>query len=53
MPTDPQLTDLLLRWEELRGQGRDVTPEELCRQCMREAFERHHAWPLLWGWPRF
>ena len=25
------VSQLLLRWEELRQQGRDVTPEELCR----------------------
>ena len=33
MPTVPQLPDLLLRWEELRDQGQDATPEELCRDC--------------------
>ena len=33
MPTVPQLPDLLLRWEELRDQGQNATPEELCRDC--------------------
>jgi serine/threonine-protein kinase len=31
MPDDPRLADLLLRWEELRDQGRSVSAEELCR----------------------
>ena len=33
MPTIPQLPELLLRWEELREQGQEATPEELCRDC--------------------
>jgi serine/threonine-protein kinase len=33
MSGDPRLSDLLLRWEELRDQGRPVAPEELCRDC--------------------
>jgi WD40 repeat protein len=33
MAVDDRLVDLLLRWEELREQGRPVTPEELCRDC--------------------
>jgi serine/threonine protein kinase len=33
MPHSPQLTELLLRWEELRAQGREVTAEELCQAC--------------------
>src|SRR5262245_22831950 len=28
-----RLGDLLLHWEELREQGRTVTPEELCRDA--------------------
>src|SRR5262245_54867281 len=31
-PTAP-LIDLLLRWQELREQGKSVTPEELCADC--------------------
>ena len=30
MSDDDLLDDLLLRWEELHDQGRDVTAEELC-----------------------
>jgi tetratricopeptide (TPR) repeat protein/tRNA A-37 threonylcarbamoyl transferase component Bud32 len=30
MPSDSPLTELLLRWEELREQGKDATAEELC-----------------------
>jgi WD40 repeat protein/predicted Ser/Thr protein kinase len=30
---DDRLADLLLRWEELRHQGRQATAEELCRDC--------------------
>ncbi len=31
--SDDRLADLLLRWEELHEQGRDATPDELCRDC--------------------
>ena len=33
MILDPQIANLLLRWEQLRAQGQIVTPEELCRDC--------------------
>ncbi|HYT90203.1 MAG TPA: serine/threonine protein kinase, partial [Gemmataceae bacterium] len=33
MSSGGQLSELLLRWEEQREQGRDVSPEELCRDC--------------------
>ena len=33
MTTDDTLAELLLRWEELHEQGRDVSAEELCRDC--------------------
>ena len=33
MILDPQIANLLLRWEHLRAQGQTVTPEELCRDC--------------------
>jgi serine/threonine-protein kinase len=33
MPIDTRLTDLLVRWEELRERGQSPTPEELCRDC--------------------
>lgn len=28
-----RLTDLLLRWEDLRDEGKDISPEELCTDC--------------------
>src|SRR4051812_12341922 len=31
--TNDRLTELLVRWEELRRQGRSVSAEELCRDC--------------------
>jgi eukaryotic-like serine/threonine-protein kinase len=33
MSTGPRLTSLLLRYEELRERGVDVSPESLCRDC--------------------
>src|SRR5262245_43058511 len=30
---DPRLEQLLLRWDELRDRGQELTPEELCRDC--------------------
>jgi tetratricopeptide (TPR) repeat protein len=33
MNSDPRLSDLLLRWEELCEQGQPTTVEELCRDC--------------------
>lgn len=33
MTDEDRLADLLLRWEELHEQGRDVSAEELCRDC--------------------
>jgi eukaryotic-like serine/threonine-protein kinase len=33
MSANTQVLSLLLRYEELRDQGRTVTPEELCRDC--------------------
>ncbi|HEY7327878.1 MAG TPA: protein kinase [Gemmataceae bacterium] len=33
MSVNERLADLLLRWEELKEQGRPVSPEELCRDC--------------------
>jgi serine/threonine protein kinase len=29
----PSISELLQRWEELRRQGKDASPEELCREC--------------------
>jgi WD40 repeat protein/predicted Ser/Thr protein kinase len=33
MNTDERLLNLVVRWEELRDAGLDITPEELCRDC--------------------
>jgi len=33
MTDDDRLTDLLLQWEELSEQGREVSAEELCKDC--------------------
>jgi serine/threonine-protein kinase len=42
MTPDERLVDLLLRQEELRAQGRSVTPAELCGDCpeLRDEVER-------------
>src|SRR3970040_1117539 len=41
--SDPRLTDLLVRWKELKRQGQLVTPEDLCRDCpeLLEALKLH------------
>jgi WD40 repeat protein/serine/threonine protein kinase/Tfp pilus assembly protein PilF len=39
MPDHPRLSELLLRWEDQRAQGRDVTAEELCRDCPEQTPE--------------
>ncbi len=44
-PAEDRLLDLLERWEALREQGREPTPEELCAdspECL-ELFKRHVA----------
>jgi serine/threonine protein kinase len=33
MSADDQISELLLRWEELRRRGEPADPEELCRHC--------------------
>jgi serine/threonine-protein kinase len=33
MPSQARVSELLLRWETLRDQGRAASPEELCRDC--------------------
>jgi serine/threonine protein kinase len=39
MSADGPISDLLLRWEELREQGQTVSAEELCRDCPELAEE--------------
>ena len=36
---EDRLLDLLVRWDELRRQGRDATAEELCSDCPELAGE--------------
>jgi serine/threonine-protein kinase len=33
MSSETQVSEVLLRWEELRGQGCSPSPEDLCRDC--------------------
>lgn len=33
MALDPRIIELVIRYEELREQGRPATPEDLCRDC--------------------
>src|SRR4051812_30788664 len=33
MQGDPRVTNLLLRYDDLRAQGKVLTPEELCQEC--------------------
>lgn len=39
MASDVQVSELLLRWEELREQGKSVSVEELCREAPELAVE--------------
>jgi serine/threonine protein kinase len=39
VPTEDRLGELLLRWDELRRQGRDVSAGELCADCPELAAE--------------
>ncbi len=32
-PDQEEILDLIVRWEEARAQGQDLTPEELCGSC--------------------
>jgi WD40 repeat protein len=46
MPSQPQVSELLLRWDERRQQGQPISAEELCRDCpelLAEVQERIHA----------
>jgi hypothetical protein len=42
MEASDQLEELLLRWQELRQEGREVSPRELCADCpeLAEALQR-------------
>jgi serine/threonine protein kinase/DNA-binding beta-propeller fold protein YncE len=54
MADDGRVAELLLRWEELHEQGREVSAEELCRdcpECREELARRIHALEVM-GWVR-
>src|SRR6516162_9036980 len=40
-PSDP-VAELMLRWEEARRQGREVSPEEICAECPQLLDELRH-----------
>ena len=49
-PNEERLAELLLRWEEILEEGRDVPAEELCRDCpelVEELSRRIHALKAL------
>jgi tRNA A-37 threonylcarbamoyl transferase component Bud32 len=48
MPSDQQVSELLLRWEELRAQGQRVAAEELCRDCPELLPEIKRRLEALW-----
>jgi eukaryotic-like serine/threonine-protein kinase len=50
MADDGRVAELLLRWEELHEQGREVSAEELCRdcpECREELARRIHALEVM------
>jgi len=53
-PNGEQISELLLRWDELRDEGRDVSAEELCRDCpefLPEVRRRIEALRAVYGVP--
>src|SRR5690349_10013830 len=43
MPSHERLSELLLRWEDLRQRGEEISAEELCRECPEQTEEaRRH-----------
>jgi serine/threonine protein kinase len=53
MDTDPQVTELLLRWQELRQQGQVVTAAELCAGCPELAGELERCLETVDHWEQF
>ena len=53
MDTDPQVTELLLRWQELRQQGQVVTAAELCADCPELAGELQRCMETVDHWEQF
>jgi hypothetical protein len=53
MDTDPRLSELLLRWQELRQEGRTVTAAELCGECPELAGELQRRMVTVDHWEQF
>jgi serine/threonine-protein kinase len=53
METEPQVTELLLRWQELREEGQFVTAAELCAGCPELAAELQCRMESVDHWERF
>jgi serine/threonine protein kinase len=53
MDTDSQVSELLLRWQELRRQGRIVTAAELCADCPEVAGELECRMETVDHWEQF
>jgi hypothetical protein len=53
METEPQVTELLLRWQELRQQGQLVTAAELCACCPELAAELQRRMESVDHWEQF
>jgi hypothetical protein len=53
METDPRVSELLLRWQELRQEGRIVTAAELCADCPELAGELERRMETVDDWEAF
>jgi hypothetical protein len=53
MDTDPRVSELLLRWQELRQEGRTVTATELCGECPELADELQRRMVTVDHWEQF
>jgi serine/threonine protein kinase len=53
MDTDPRVSELLLRWQELRQQGQIVTAGELCADCPELAGELQRCMETVDHWEQF
>jgi hypothetical protein len=53
MEIDPHVAELLLRWQELRQQGHNVTATELCADCPELAGELQRRLETVDYWEQF
>jgi serine/threonine protein kinase len=53
MDTDPRVSELLLRWQELRQEGQTVTAAELCLECPELADELQRRIVTVDHWEQF